>query len=485
MSPSKNQVCAASGDEKPHVAGASPSTTKETADVKNASPCAKVLVSASASAVASPASPTSTISNVEPTTPTGAEKTGAEKVGAEKVATSPAGTPTAAPAQQLSPIKERSSEPTSPNSSPSEKIFSIISFHVDSDIVVPVKTSKGKVMFKVSSGNMVSASAIWAEHLYRNNAGRSDTDEWMVEIDGNVDALTTIFNIVHFKFSDIPETLTLDELYEISLVLSQYECVHLIYPWASKWVESLTSLVADASLHHVCHKALLVAWVFGHVQLFRDMTHALVISSRLINGELANVDGTLLKEMVLPPGIFDLIFDARSKAMAIIVSAIEKPFKQHLTNSGIPKKPLCSLSEPAPECDAMMLGSVIPQLIAAGLFPVLNASTFPRSIYAIKNKLASFKLLTYKVPDAKPHMYGAHAQCNLGYENAVMQCLKGLLLPLQDHHMEQLAKQAKKTGIKNGKEIDQHFHRSTPPRRRHYSPGATIDFTQRPGTSSS
>ncbi|KAI0097057.1 hypothetical protein F4776DRAFT_651292 [Hypoxylon sp. NC0597] len=316
MSPSENQACAAPGDEKPQhreamgVKGTSPSATKERTDVKNACPCSKAVASSSGDTTketapgavtsASPPSPTSTKNDLESTTPTGTEKTGIEKIDTEKVATSTDATPTPALTQQLSPIKERSSEPTSPNSNPSEKILSIISFHVDSDIVVPVKTSKGKVMFKVSSGNMVSASAIWAEHLYRNNVGRSDTDEWMVEIDGNVDALTTIFNIVHFKFSDVPETLTLDELYEISLVLSQYECVHLTYPWASKWIESLTSLVEDASLHHVCHKALLVAWVFGHVQLFRDMTDALVISSRLINGELANVDGKLLKEMVLP-----------------------------------------------------------------------------------------------------------------------------------------------------------------------------------------
>ncbi|KAI1408647.1 hypothetical protein F5Y13DRAFT_204627 [Hypoxylon sp. FL1857] len=398
--------------------------------------------------------------------------------GTENADTSPNKTSTMVPAQRLSPIKESGSESIGTDSEPSEGIASIVTFHVDSDIVVHVDTPDGKVMFKVSSGSMVCASSVWATQLYRTNAGRCDTDDWMVEINGDVDALTTVFNIVHFKFSKVPVSVTLDELYEISLVFSQYDCAHLAYPWANKWVGGLSELTTDPQLHHVCHKALLVAWVFGAVQLFRDMTDALIMSSELVDGQLANVDGMLLKEMVLPPAVFDIIADTRSKTIATILSAIEKPFKQ-ITDPDAPKIPLCSASVPAVECDAMMIGSAMPQLMMAGFFPIPNASMFPHSIHAMRNELASINIISYKACDARPHMYGAHAKCNLGYEGAVARCLQSLPMPLRESHMVWLAEQAKKTGVSNGKMTEAYPHqRSTPPRPLH-SPGATIDFTPR------
>ncbi|KAI0836486.1 hypothetical protein F5Y06DRAFT_305240 [Hypoxylon sp. FL0890] len=463
MSASENQACAASNDEMPQhqVTSMIGSASPRAAEGSPSSPLKDD--SAACGAVAVPASPTTFTENgIETTTSIGSMKANASSNGT---------------APGLSPVKEHDCESTNPESEPTEMVASVVSFHVDSDIVVHVSTPLGTVLFKVSSGNLVCASSVWATQLYRTNLRRASTDDWMVEIHGDVDALTIIFSIVHFKFNEVPVCINLDGLYEIALVFSEYDCAHLAYPWASKWIESLSYLVTSADLHRVCHKALFVAWVFGDVKLFRDMADALVISSELVDGELANVEGKLLKDMVLPLDLFDFISKTRRAAIAIILRAIEKPFKHEITDSNAHKQPLCKASKPAAECEAMMLGSVIPRLMAAGLFPAPDATTFPRSIYDLKQELASVKPILYKASDAKPHQYGDHYSCNLGYDSAVRECLKGLPMPLQERHMEKLAIQATKTGVKTGKEMHVHLKQCVIPSRKGYAPGATIDYT--------
>lgn len=194
---------------------------------------------------------------------------------------------------------------TTPKSTDSEVVDYSVSFSVSSDIVIHVKSDGSKVCFNVSSALMSSASPVWRSELRGDGQkGHSETSKWVINIDGDLKALDTVFSIIHHKFNRVPPSVTLDELYEIARVISKYECTHLVYPWGNQWLKDLSIKAEDADCPSHCHKAVFIAWMFGDVKLFRDMVDVLTVSSKLdCDGQLVNVDGKPLKEMVLPSGL--------------------------------------------------------------------------------------------------------------------------------------------------------------------------------------
>ncbi|KAI1373126.1 hypothetical protein F4677DRAFT_462490 [Hypoxylon crocopeplum] len=361
---------------------------------------------------------------------------------------------------RLAPIKEVDSsdnDPDSPKSAASETINSVVSFHIDTDLAIPVKTDSGRVMFKVASANIASASPVWRTMLYGDGGkGRSNMDDWVVHIDGDHDALSVIFQIVHYNFSKVPTSVTLGELYDISCVLSQYRCIHLVHPWAAKWLKNISAHAGDADAYSICHKGIFIAWTLGDVKLFRDMSDALIISCKLnARGQLVNVDGKSLNQMVLPHGLANAIASTRTVTLSKILEALDVPFKQLASNNEEPRVTFCKLSSQQKECESMMLGSIVATMMAAGLFPAPEAAKFLDSIRDLKAKVDNIKPIEYVGRDWKPHL--SHKGCSFKFSEAVVKCLKEMPVPLGDKHLQHLSAQAKIAGIDNSPQLGEYL----------------------------
>lgn len=76
----------------------------------------------------------------------------------------------------------------------------------------------------------------------------------------------------------------------------------------------------------------------------------------------------------------------------------------------------------------MMLGSIIPALAKAGLFPVPEPEKFTGSIVTLKNELDNVKTIPYVGKEWMPHT--SHENCNLGFRESVIACLKEMIVPL-------------------------------------------------------
>ncbi|KAI1388103.1 uncharacterized protein F4822DRAFT_302346 [Hypoxylon trugodes] len=369
------------------------------------------------------------------------------------------------PSRPLTLIKERDNftRPTTSDSQAPKHKTPVVNFHVDSDVFIQVKAASGQVTFKVSSANLAFASPVWRSIIYGDHTTRSDAEDWVIKVDGNPQALHTVFDIIHYKFNGVPEVTSLDELYEIAAVTSQYLCTHLVYPWARKWLKNFSSYAADVDCHHNCHKAVFIAWVFGDVQLFSDMADALTVSAKLnANGELVNVDDKPLKKMVLPYGLPNDIAETRLATISKMLDALNAPFKQTASKVKDRKASFCKLNTQQRECEAMMLGSAIPTMVTEGIFPVPNPSHYLDSIGALKSKIEAIHTITYAGKDWKPHL--SHSGCNLGYQKAVSKCLKGMPVLLQDEYIKHLVVQAKISGIDNRAQSEECLRRclSTP-----------------------
>lgn len=186
----------------------------------------------------------------------------------------------------------------------------VVSFHVHSDATFQVLVADVLIKFKVSAQLVATASPVLRTILYGQDViVPTPNGNWVVDIEAEPKALETLFRIVHYQFQKVPSLLSLDELYELTLLTARFKCVHLIYPWARKWATQFSTYACEDDHFDHCHKVVWIAWELGDEKLFRDMVHAMIISSK-VNGEgdLVNASDSPLKDMILPPGILGKVY---------------------------------------------------------------------------------------------------------------------------------------------------------------------------------
>ncbi|KAK6948820.1 hypothetical protein Daesc_010591 [Daldinia eschscholtzii] len=330
----------------------------------------------------------------------------------------------------------------------SSDIKSIIYFDIDSDLDIPFETEGGLILCKVSSAHLALASPVWRNMLYGNNyIKRSDEEAWVVSIDGYASALMTLFHIIHYEFDKVPVKLPLEELYRIAVVISRYKCTHLIYPWAETWINSLPTNHAPEENYRNSRKAMFIAWVLGDVSLFRRSVEQIVLSSKLVTSQLVDSDGNSLSDVEnIHEDLLGWIGTTRLETISLILDALSEPFRRPSSGDKSPKPPFCKLGTQQKECETMMLGSMVPQLMAAGLFPVPEPREFLDSIDTLKSKINNFKYTPYEGRDWMPHL--SHISCSLGYSEAVEASLADMQVPLDCGFMDDFVARSRISGIR-------------------------------------
>ncbi|KAI5919587.1 hypothetical protein F4810DRAFT_497170 [Camillea tinctor] len=326
----------------------------------------------------------------------------------------------------------------------------VLNFHVDSDAVVLVEKDSIKTVYQISSCSIALASPVWCALLYgQDSKDRPAKGEWSITLEADPKALESIFRIVHYQFDQVPTSPDLDELFEIACLVSECQCTHLTYPWASNWVASLgehPSLAEEDSLYAQCHKAIWIAWVFGDIKLFEKMTNVLIITCSVgAGGKLTNTAGTPLDDMILPPGLLDMVSDIRMTVIIMMLEAVGF-YINHLS-SGDPDSKIfyCKVGKDVRECEAMMLGSVLPKLVQAKLYPLPKGSDVVLSILDLKTTLDHIKTIPYVGRDWMPHK--SHEPCCFIVRDLVSACVENMPIPLKDGYLDHLISQAKVSGI--------------------------------------
>jgi hypothetical protein len=90
-----------------------------------------------------------------------------------------------------------------------------------------------QVIGKVSSRALVLASPVWEKFLFPPWIVEGQ-EEGVKEIDcteDNADALLLLLNIAHLNFVAVPNYLKYEPLFQVALLVDQYQCLNLIKPW--------------------------------------------------------------------------------------------------------------------------------------------------------------------------------------------------------------------------------------------------------------
>ncbi|KUI74519.1 hypothetical protein VM1G_10091 [Cytospora mali] len=152
-----------------------------------------------------------------------------------------------------------------------------IHFDVDGDLRLDVGENDKVQRFKVCSKTLSRASKVFKAMLYGNfveSKPDSPGHEWVVELpEDDPKSLATVLYIIHNTFSKVPNAVTRDELFGITVLTNKYDMTEILRPWATEWLKPYNP---DARLlGQKGDEALLwIAWELGYTELFeRALSH--------------------------------------------------------------------------------------------------------------------------------------------------------------------------------------------------------------------
>ncbi|EJP63393.1 nuclear pore protein [Beauveria bassiana ARSEF 2860] len=96
----------------------------------------------------------------------------------------------------------------------------------------------------------------------------------ILELNGNDDdSLTILFNIAHAHFLAVPRTLSIKQMYNLSILTSRYQCTSILGPWVESWIAGVEGTVRRDDMAMV----LWVFWELGFSDNFRTMAHRVTV----------------------------------------------------------------------------------------------------------------------------------------------------------------------------------------------------------------
>ncbi|KFA45657.1 hypothetical protein S40293_11325 [Stachybotrys chartarum IBT 40293] len=154
------------------------------------------------------------------------------------------------------------------------------------------------------------------------------------EHDWDEAAFVIVLDIIHGHHREVPNSLALQLLCKISVIVDFYCCHEVVEPTVQQWLGNMT--IFPKTYDQECLLWLSVSWVFSLHDVFQNMTKLVIVHST----SLQNVSSLPIGE------VLEKLDSIRVSRVAKILKALDDLKSELLTD-----KPKCSF-----ECSTMMLG---------------------------------------------------------------------------------------------------------------------------------
>jgi hypothetical protein len=141
------------------------------------------------------------------------------------------------------------------------------------DLILKVGSAHGsETRFKICSRAICRASSVFDRMLYSNFAesrANSTTPEgdWTVDLPSDKPgAMEVLLNISHANFGLVPKILSVDELYDLTVLTHYWDATQMLVPWIARWMASVEEIVSDANT--LQPKMLWISWELGRKRTF-------------------------------------------------------------------------------------------------------------------------------------------------------------------------------------------------------------------------
>lgn len=146
----------------------------------------------------------------------------------------------------------------------------ILDKHGDTRVQLQPNSQLDTTIYIACSRALARASPVLHSEI-RQNLVADDTPEHQhtihdstLQIHGSDDdSLAILLNISHAHFLAVPRTLTISQLYNLTVLTSWYHCTTLLLPWAGAWIAGIQGTAV-----RTCDLAMML-WVFWALE-FKD-----------------------------------------------------------------------------------------------------------------------------------------------------------------------------------------------------------------------
>ncbi|KAK0624010.1 hypothetical protein B0T14DRAFT_406265, partial [Immersiella caudata] len=238
----------------------------------------------------------------------------------------------------------------------------------------PKPEVEARVRFLVFSRHLILASPVIAAILSISSGwseAQKDTDglyQFGAD-DWDETAFSIVLNVLHGQHRKVPETVALEMLAKIALIVDYYQVHEAVVLESRTWLSALKLAKLPTELNRDLCLWLTVAFVFTDTEVFKSLTRVAILRSR--------------EGMKLPAGlpislaVNERIGEVRSSSVSAIVDGLEKLREDYLED-----RKGCGF-----ECRAMHLGvlNISMKQLKIGDFTTMEGITIVELVNELKN----------------------------------------------------------------------------------------------------
>ncbi|KAE9572328.1 hypothetical protein CGMCC3_g11745 [Colletotrichum fructicola] len=324
-------------------------------------------------------------------------------------------------------------------------------------------------IFLVCSKTLARSSPVLKKMLYGGFAeslsAQEKKEDWVVDLpDDEPSSFKLLLHIMHRNFSQVPQEISLESLFQLVVVLDKYDSIALIRPWASSWLRD----IKDSTEYPM---ALHIAWELGLENAFHHFMTVLVQKAFVDEeGELSYYERLLPRwpediikpqklahclDNVGPADLCDTIYELRQRLVSIEFEPYLKLYKSLISEYGqcrYRSKKREHLQKVGVRCDSIALGSMIREcsLVDIDITAKDPVESFHETVPSLGLDLSQLQILAEESYDKLDH-----SPCRIGLDDYRKKARADIeqktqeALVLKPQYQARMKAQAMKLGIHN------------------------------------
>ncbi|KAI0849039.1 hypothetical protein F5Y00DRAFT_72462 [Daldinia vernicosa] len=297
------------------------------------------------------------------------------------------------------------------------------------------------IIFTACSRSLARASPVFDRMLYGDfSEGRSnqakDADDWIVNLpEDKPAAMAVLLSIAHGHFEQIPKMLSVDELYDLTVLSHFYDATRTLGPWSNKWMAAVEKLERESK--ELMPKILWISWELGWKNTFTALSRRMVLECE------ASIFSTGADEIQYPPDIIERISTIRIQTLRALLGIFGEMIENLAVVDEKPRWCRHAVWMGPHRCESMILGSITFCLIRAGLWPLPDADEVEESVMAVYSKMTNIIIHDIGAAD---NSRVDHNECNPGpfLLDRVQTVMGEISNPVTTLHSEYMEEQMRK-----------------------------------------
>ncbi|KAF6791346.1 nuclear pore protein-like protein [Colletotrichum sojae] len=305
--------------------------------------------------------------------------------------------------------------------------------------------------FRLCSRTMARVSPVFDRMLHGNfseskpaaadASGPDGSVSWVVDLpDDNAAAFDLFASIAHSSFQRVPRGLSIDRLYDLTVLTHYYDATPMLTPWLQGWINGIGETPDGGEEGMLMPKLLWISWELGHKQLFETTARRMVMECRgVFVGDEAGLEG-----LHMPPDVMERIASIRTATIQAIMDVFRDLAEKLVVIDEGPRWCRHASYMGPHRCESMILGSMTFCLTRAGLWPIPDAVDVDESVVGLYSSLMN--LVIHDIGRPGERTGADHSECNP--RGFLMGRIKDILAdvqnPVTEAHRKHLDKQIRK-----------------------------------------